>query len=345
MSLCTYNNKEKIRIFRSCFSGLPQAYGTYDPVTGRARQVKETVTDRVIYHHLIGKQSYGVYLLTGDRIRALAVDFDVDTISLPVEFMTKASEYGVPTYVERSKAKGHHLWAFFQGTVLAYKARLVAGAILKDMEMQDVEVFPKQDVLGSHVPYGNYINTPLFGPLVPKGRTAFLNMDEYAVPYEDQWTFLSSVSRISEAKLDEIITTENLVSKNNGYGRASVAHRDMATAQDMPRFGLPPCAVRMLNEGVSSCQRVACFRLAIHLKRIQMPADLALLVLQAWALKNQPDKDKRIITDAEVKSQTEYAYANSYRSLGCATAPISDYCDKDCPIYRYRAKKEDLHES
>jgi len=32
--------EEKIELFRSLFSGLPQVYGTYNLKTGRARQVK-----------------------------------------------------------------------------------------------------------------------------------------------------------------------------------------------------------------------------------------------------------------------------------------------------------------
>ena len=74
---------EKIRIFRNCFSGLTNVYGTYDVNTGRVRQVKEEVTDEVILSHLTGRQSYGIYLLSGDKIKALAVDFDHDDIHQP----------------------------------------------------------------------------------------------------------------------------------------------------------------------------------------------------------------------------------------------------------------------
>ena len=52
--------QEKLAIFRACFSGLTHVYGTYNPLTGQVRQVKEPVTDQVILRHLKGLQPYGV---------------------------------------------------------------------------------------------------------------------------------------------------------------------------------------------------------------------------------------------------------------------------------------------
>jgi len=59
--------EDKIRVFRSFFSGLTNVYGTYDPATGSARQVKAQVTNKVLIDHLTGKQPYGVYLLVKDK--------------------------------------------------------------------------------------------------------------------------------------------------------------------------------------------------------------------------------------------------------------------------------------
>jgi len=39
---------EKLAVFRSCFTGLMHAYGTYDALTGRAFQVKRPVTDETL---------------------------------------------------------------------------------------------------------------------------------------------------------------------------------------------------------------------------------------------------------------------------------------------------------
>jgi hypothetical protein len=94
----------KIAIFKSLFTGLDHVYGTYDFDTGKVRQVKEPVTDKVILDHLTGRSPFGVYLLKGDKIKALAVDFDHDQISFPLAFGAGAHRYDINTCTERSKS-------------------------------------------------------------------------------------------------------------------------------------------------------------------------------------------------------------------------------------------------
>jgi hypothetical protein len=106
MKRTKYSTAEKIGIFKSLFTGLTNVYGTYDVDTGRVRQVKEPVTDEVIRAHLTGKQSYGVYLLTGEKTGALAADFDEDELCLPISFVAGARRYDMSAYIERSKSKG-----------------------------------------------------------------------------------------------------------------------------------------------------------------------------------------------------------------------------------------------
>ena len=327
---------EKIAIFRSCFTGLKHVYGTYDPKSGRACQMKRQVTDEVIFAHLTGKQPYGVYLLVKDRTTALAVDFDIDNISRPVAFVDAACGYGLAAYIERSKSKGYHVWLFFtDGGADARKARLVARRILSDIHSDQIEIFPKQDALDNRNNYGNFINAPLFGPLVANGRTAFLDMAECATPYPDQWEFLENTQRVPEQKLDEIITSCRLDSAAQP-GERPPTNTDTSIQLESSPFGLPPCAQRMLTEGVTLNQRVACFRLAVNLKRAGLPYDLALTTLSAWAEKNKPINGKQIITELEIESQTQDAYNKPYRSLGCEEPPVSDFCDPNCPLYQSR---------
>ena len=58
-SRASRTTQQKLAIFRACFSGLTHVYGTYDPRTGKARQVKEPVTDHVILSHLKGQALQG----------------------------------------------------------------------------------------------------------------------------------------------------------------------------------------------------------------------------------------------------------------------------------------------
>ena len=330
---------EKIRIFRSLLMGLRDAYGTYDVKTGRVRQVKEPVTEEVIHAHLTGKQSYGVYLLTGDKTGALAVDFDENELCLPISFVAGARRYDMSAYIERSKSKGYHVWTFFEkGGVLAQKARLVAHKILADMGKPGTEVFPKQDALADGLSYGNFIHAPLFAALVPKERTVFLDPAEPTKPYPDQWELLERVQRVPELRLDAVIKSGNLTEQPQAVERPeSTNHTE--TDSDISPFGLPPCVRRMLAEGVSSYQRVSCFRLAVQLKRNGMPHDLALITLKAWAQKNRPQDRKNIITDREIECQTKSAFENTYRSIGCEEPAMAAHCDGNCPLYAYTLGK------
>ena len=330
---------EKIRIFKGLFTGLTNVYGTYDIKTGRVRQVKEPVTEKVILAHLIGKQSYGVYLLTGDRTRALTVDFDQNEQCVPIYFVTGARCYDMSAYIERSKSKGYHVWIFFDdGGVPACKARLVAQKILADMGKPATEVFPKQDALADGVSYGNFIHAPLFGALVPKGRTVFVDPAEPTEVYPDQWELLERVQRVPEVRLDAVIRSCHLEPQSRAEEEPRPTSRNESYDDTSP-FGLPPCARRMLAEGVTSFQRLSCFRLAIHLKRYGMPYDLALAALKAWARKNRPTDGKRIITDPEIVYQAKCAFENSYRSFGCEEPAIAAYCDEDCPLHPYTVGK------
>ena len=131
---------------------------------------------------------------------------------------------------------------FFHQSVLAFKVRRVAQSILKEIDAVGTEIFPKQDRLTGHIHYGNFINAPLFGGLVRKHRTVFLDLDAYGTPYADQWEFLSKVKRISENKLDEVfvqVQDENIDDSDKCIPTAATASRDIVNTS----FALPDVAV------------------------------------------------------------------------------------------------------
>ena len=333
------NTKEKIALFLRCFGGRQDAYGTRDLRSGRAWQVKQPVTDQVILAHLQGKQPYGVYLLVDDRARAVVADFDVDDLDPPMTFRSAAMNYGLPVYIERSKSKGYHAWIFLdERGVSAAKARLVVRHILAEIGQPHTEIFPKHDRLDCRTAFGNYIYAPLFGTLVPQGRTVFLDPSTGFKPYTDQWQVLADVERTTARQLDEIIEINELTL---AAVAAPVPHADRSTAGPGKSFGLPPCARRMLAEGVADYQRVSCFRLAVHLKNAGIPHDIAVASLFAWAAKNHPTDGKRIITPDEVRSQARAAYHGAYRSCGCEDPAVQAFCDPSCPIHHRQQPRHD----
>lgn len=324
------NAHQMVNIFLSLFSGHPHIYGTYDPTTGRTRVVKARVTEKVIWSHISGRQPYGVFLLVKDRIRAIAVDFDTKNRMPPADFMFRSKHYGMSAYIERSKSKGFHCWIFFDELgVLARKARLVANYILQDIGEPDVEVFPKQDALDANARFGNFINAPLFGRLATKGKTVFIDPKTFK-PYPNQWKVLGSVNRVSESTLNEIIELNNLSIPPSYHFTSRSPEKG-----NKGRFSLPPCALKILHDGVSQYQRVSCFRLAVHFKRLGLPFDVAVAALKTWALKNNPKRGKRVIREPEIISQTSYAYKHSYTGYGCNSEAIRPFCDNSCPVMKW----------
>jgi len=280
-----------------------------------------------LLNHLTGKKPYGVYLLVKDRIRAIAIDFDTQDQSPPMDFVNSCKHYGLSAYIEPSKSKGYHVWIFFEKEgVLAAKARLIVRHILDEIEQPDTEVFPKQDALTANVRYGNFINAPLFKPLVKKGKTVFI--DPYTFePYSNQWNFLESVKSHQESDLDDIIEMNNLVPDN-----VSHAETKKQALKKHGRFCLPVCAQKMLKKGVKHYQRVSCFRLAVHLKRLGLPQDAAIATLKVWARKNHPQGGNQTISESEIIAQTLYAYAKDYRGYGCNSEAVAPFCEPDCPV-------------
>lgn len=330
--------QRQIATFRACFSGLTHVYGTYDLATGRAFQVKRPVTDHVIIDHLCGRRPYGVYLLTGDTTRAVVADFDHEDPEPPRAFVLQAAHYGITAYTERSKSKGWHVWIMLDSQgVSAAKARAVTRLILDDIAQPATEVFPKQDRLTDPSCFGNFIHAPLFGAILPAGRTAFVNIHAGMRPYQDQWAVLKKVRRVSERQLDEILAVNPASAAMH-----TIPHREGRRDADVTSrsLGLLPCVQRMLNEGVEENQRVACFRLAIALRKAGVPQDIAVACLRAWALKNRPAEGRRIITNEEIAEQTACAYAKDYRGCGCEEAAVRPFCVPDCPLRTRSARNE-----
>ena len=119
-------------------------------------------------------------------------------------YLDAAAAIGVPVALERSRSgEGAHTWTFFSGPVPASAARRLGVHILRqamelraelDLSSYD-RLFPTQDFVpkGS---FGNLIALPLQGECRRQGNTVFLDPASLE-PYEDQWTFLASIPRMS----------------------------------------------------------------------------------------------------------------------------------------------------
>ncbi|MBI2953979.1 MAG: DEAD/DEAH box helicase family protein [Chloroflexi bacterium] len=171
------------------------------------------VTDRVIYDHLAGKHTIGVYpLLSDDTCFFLAVDFDdADWREDAKAFAQSCVELQVPAALETSRSgNGAHLWVFFAEAVPAREARRLGSALIsytcsrkRQLKLSSYDrLFPNQDTLLKGG-FGNLIALPLQKKPREHGRSVF--GDERFEPFPDQWAFLARMSPISATDVEEAI--------------------------------------------------------------------------------------------------------------------------------------------
>ena len=170
-------------------------------------------SDAVIERHLRGEHPTqrlgadfvaGVYpLLPNETCWFLAADFDGQSWAVDaLAYMQACRVKGVPAALERSRSgRGGHVWIFFSEPVPAREARRLGALLLTEaMECRPEigfasydRLFPSQDTMPIGG-FGNLIALPLQRRARESGNSVFV--DDDLRPYEDQWAFLSSLSRL-----------------------------------------------------------------------------------------------------------------------------------------------------
>ena len=171
------------------------------------------LSDEIIYKHLSGEQTLGVYpMLTDDTTLFLAVDFDdAEWREDVMAFAQSCRELGVPIAIEISRSgKGAHAWIFFGARVSARDARGLGSAIIshtcartRQLKLQSYDrLFPNQDTMPKGG-FGNLIALPLQKKPRDSGYSVFVN--EALQPYPDQWVFLASIKPMSMHDIEPTI--------------------------------------------------------------------------------------------------------------------------------------------
>lgn len=159
------------------------------------------LSDAVVYDHLAGGHTVGVYpLLEDDTCYFLAVDFDeADWRDDACAFLQSCGELGVPAALEISRSgQGAHAWVFFASRVPARDARRLGTAIIshtcartRQLRLTSYDrLFPNQDTMPKGG-FGNLIALPLQKLPRESGCSVFVDAD--LQPYPDQWGFLASI--------------------------------------------------------------------------------------------------------------------------------------------------------
>lgn len=171
------------------------------------------VSDLVIYYHLAGTHTAGMYpLLEDDSCYFLAVDFDEAEWQKDASaFMRSCDELGVPAALEISRSRqGAHVWIFFASRVSAREARRLGTAIIsytcnrtRQLRLGSYDrLFPNQDTMPKGG-FGNLIALPLQKRPRESGGSVFVDMNFQ--PYSDQWAFLASVIPMNVQNIEPTI--------------------------------------------------------------------------------------------------------------------------------------------
>ena len=171
------------------------------------------LSDSVIYHHLAGDHTVGVYpLLADDTCYFLAVDFDEDEWRDDARaFVQSCEELGVPVALEISRSgQGAHAWVFFADRVLARDARRLGTAIIsqtcartRQLKLGSYDrLFPNQDTMPKGG-LGNLIALPLQKRPRENGYSVFVDSDLRLYP--DQWAFLASIQLMAAHDIEPTI--------------------------------------------------------------------------------------------------------------------------------------------
>jgi hypothetical protein len=208
----SFSTQEKVAIFRRLFRGRTDVYplrwesrasgkAGYSPACANewragvcdkprikcgdcGNRLLVPLTDSVIYDHLAGEHTVGVYpLLEDDCCYFLAVDFDEEQWQDDARaFMQSCCELGVPCALEVSRSgQGAHAWLFFEGRVSARDARRLGTALIshtcartRQLKLTSYDrLFPNQDSMPKGG-FGNLIALPLQKRPRESGRSVFL---------------------------------------------------------------------------------------------------------------------------------------------------------------------------
>ena len=235
------STEEKIKIFRDLFRGRTDVYpirwesrtsgkSGYSPACANewlsgvcekprikcgdcGNRLLVPLTDSVIYDHLAGEHTIGIYpLMDDDSCYFLAVDFDDENWQEDAKAFSKScTSLGVPCALEISRSgQGAHAWIFFKERVSARDARRLGTALIshtctstRQLKLASYDrLFPNQDSMPKGG-FGNLIALPLQKGPRENGRSIFVNAD--LEPFHDQWTFLSGIKPMSAIDIDPTV--------------------------------------------------------------------------------------------------------------------------------------------
>ena len=244
------------------------------------------LSDSVIYHHLAGDHTVGVYpLLADDTCYFLAVDFDEDEWRDDARaFVQSCEELGVPVALEISRSgQGAHAWVFFADRVLAHDARRLGTAIIsqtcartRQLKLGSYDrLFPNQDTMPKGG-LGNLIALPLQKRPRENGYSVFVDSDLRLYP--DQWAFLASIQLMAAHDIEPTIL--RATGGVHPLDITFIDDEDLATP-----WSLEPTSMKRLTVKMPTSLTVTLANL-VYFEKAQLPQALANRLIRLAAFQN-----------------------------------------------------------
>ncbi|MCC5912492.1 MAG: DEAD/DEAH box helicase family protein [Clostridiaceae bacterium] len=301
----------KIQLYRNLFRGREDVYALrwqsiktnksgYSPACGNewkagicrkpkmkcsqcSHRVYLNLTDKTIYEHLSreNRKTIGIYpLLQDETCYFLAVDFDKATWQEDVgAFLETCREEGISASVEKSRSgNGAHIWIFFKEPIAARKARRLGDLLLTltlerrhQMGLDSYDrFFPNQDTLPKGG-LGNLIALPLQGIPRKQGNSVFV--DENLIPFKDQWSYLSSIQRLTKIEVEEAIKNLERNTKNSFGNHLNIVDTKIKNTQLLSSCDLDDKQQYKIDEALPAEIKII-FRDLLYIEKHNLPPKL-----------------------------------------------------------------------
>jgi len=338
--------KEKIKIFKDIFVNRTDIYAVQckrkkDDDEWGYRLVNEPLSDEIIEQHIEKNITIGVYPGYDSKTKWCCLDLDENNKEKIIHLYNKAKELGITAYIEFSGNKGFHLWVFFDKPTSNKQAKLIGKLIAKRAEIENIEIFPKQNITTKNKP-GNLIKAPL-GRHQATGKICEFLDERANTLQQEQWEFISTVKRVNASAVISKVLSLN---QKKWKQRQKWNENKKNIARDNTHFALPkllkPCVSAQINTGtVKGKRNIIAHIICCEMIKAGMQINLWNVLLD-WNSRNQPPLSKK-----ELYTVFKSVIKGKVYDYGCSpNGTLRNYLNcigySQCEYYNRLKRKDNL---
>jgi len=296
--------------FSEIFSGLEEAYGTYEiqrqqangKQAGQASVLRSPRTKETWEGHLSGTgPAIGIIPINADNMcKWGCIDIDQYTGFNHKELIDKIAEMKLPLVVCRSKSGGAHVFLFIKDWISAKTLQDTLSSISAALGYSGCEIFPKQIKLHlERGDVGNFLNLPYYNheeslryAFKPDGSAA--SLEEFIKIYEENVQTVEQIEALTVEKSDKTPIKDG-----------------------------PPCLPHLCSQGFPEGTRNnGLFNIGVYLRKAFPDTWENELMQYNMEYFQPPLPLAEVNVLVKQLNRKDYAYK-------CSDAPINDHCDKE----------------